>query len=212
MREHQEKVPFDYIVDKFSKMDPNVIATTLGIPYNETNKSFVLEMMKETYKVFYPSGKVYTASGEEITSYVLKTIIVRYLVNGKGTSLTGKYITYKEIKDGQIYYPNFYKRTILRLSQLYSENKEVFRKNAELVKAKFLEQGDLSFSFDFMKNVNFLFVFYDEDEEFDASANILMDQNIEDYYNAEDLAVVVDVAIEYFLYGYIPRELGMYSF
>ena len=63
-----------------------------------------------------------------------------------------------------------------------------------------------------MKNVNFLFVFYDEDEEFDASANILMDQNIEDYYNAEDLAVVVDVAIEYFLYGYIPRELGMYSF
>ncbi len=212
MREHQEKVPFDYIVNKFSEMDPNVMATTLGLSYDEASKSFELEMMKENYKVLHPSGQVYTVFGEEITSYVLKTIIVRYLVNGMGTPLTGKYITYKEIKDGQIYYPNFYKRTVLRLAQLYSENKEAFRKNAKLVKAKFLNQGDLSFSFDFMKNVSFLFVFYDEDEEFDASANILMDQNTEGYYNAEDLAVVVDVAIEYFLGGFIPGNLGMYSF
>lgn len=212
MRQHQEKVPFDYIVNKFIQMDPNDIATTLGIPYDEESKSFELEMMKVPYKVLYPSGQVYTISGEEITSYVLKTIIVRYLVNGKGSPLSEDYITYKEIRDGQVYYPNFYKRTILRLAQLYDENKEAFRKNAELVKAKFLDQGDLSFSFDFMKNVNFLFVLYDADEEFEASANILMDQNVEGYYNAEDLAVVVDVAIEYFLGGFIPPELGMYTF
>ena len=58
------------------------------------------------------------------------------------------------------------------------------------------KQGDISSKFEFMNNVYITFVLWQGDEELPASANILFDRNIEYYFNAEDLAVVGDVAIE----------------
>jgi hypothetical protein len=40
-----------------------------------------------------------------------------------------------------------------------------------------------------------------------------MDKNIECHFNAEDLAVIPDIAVEYFVHrGTIPPDLGMYHF
>lgn len=210
LREHQEKVPFDFIIKKFAEMDPESIAKTLGIPYYDVEKCFELNLMGQDYKIVFPTGEVFNSNLDEVTSYVLKTIFIRYLVNGKGTALSKNYISYKEIQDGQVYYTNFYKRTILRLADVYNQDPVSFLYNLNTLDANILTKGDLSFSFDFMKNVNFQFILYDEDEEFKATANILMDQNVEDYFNAEDLALVVDVAIEFFIHGEVPKDLGMY--
>lgn len=210
MRVHQEKVPFDFILKKFVEMDPESISNALGVPYCDKEECFELNLMGQDYKIIFPTGEVYNSNLDEVTSCVLKTILIRYLVNGKGTSLTNNYISYKEIQDGQVYYPNFYKRTILRLADIYNQDPASFLDKSNALDANILDKGDLSFSFDFMKNVNFQFILYDEDEEFEATANILMDQNIEDYFNAEDLAVVVDVAIEFFIHGEVPMDLGMY--
>ncbi|MPW26787.1 DUF3786 domain-containing protein [Alkalibaculum sp. M08DMB] len=211
MREHQEKVPFDFIVNKFAEIKPESISRKLDIPYNSNNNTFALYLMGKLYTVNYPTGEVYDNNGETVKSYVVKTILLRYLVNGNGVPLTNKYISYKDIQDGQIYYTNFYKRTILRLAKIYGEKSEIFLKNLGTLNVEIMEKGDLSFAFEFMKNISFKFVLYKADDEFETTANILMDQNTEDYFNAEDLAVVVDVAIDYFIHGKIHNELGMYN-
>jgi hypothetical protein len=56
-------------------------------------------------------------------------MFLRYLVNGKGVSPTGKNITFKEISGGHVYYHNFYNRTILRLAKLYGNNLEGLEKS-----------------------------------------------------------------------------------
>ncbi|NLM52197.1 MAG: DUF3786 domain-containing protein [Firmicutes bacterium] len=212
MREHQEKVPFLYILEKFQQQDLQDLCQGKGLNYDEKQNVITVNVMSENYDVFYPSGKVFKEDGREVTSYLLKTVLLRYLVNGKGTKPTFKFISYKEIKDGQVYYPNFYKRTIQRLAQLYEADPDLFDFPDKLERIP-MPRGDLAFAFEFLPNVYFQFILYRGDDEFPASANILMDANIEDYFNAEDLAVVVDIAIEYFVHkGTIPPDLGMYHF
>ncbi|MFZ7120781.1 MAG: DUF3786 domain-containing protein [Eubacteriaceae bacterium] len=213
MRVEQEKIPFQYIQKLFSKLSPESISKRTSIIYDIDHKIFKTIVMGKKYHIHYPSGNVWDENGDSVTSYVLKTIFLRYLVNGKGTLLTGNYITYREITDGNIYYTNFYNRTILRLAKIYDNNHNIFQDNISNINVKMHNNGDFAFSFDFLKNIRFMFVLYKGDEEFPSSANILFDSNIEDYFNAEDLAVVVDVAIEYFANeGKIPKSLGMYSF
>lgn len=211
MREHQEKIPYTYIQNKYKYANIDDLCFSEEIIYNKKKYTFIVDMMGIKYNIEYPSGNIYLNNGDEITSYVLKTILLRYLVNGKGKQPTNQFITYKELQDGQVYYPNFHKRTIMRLGKLYDNNPEYF--DIDCPEKSLKELGDMSFSFKFLPNIYFLFVMYAGDEEFSPSANILMDKNIEDYFNAEDLAVVVDVAIDFFLNGgYIPKDLGMYDF
>lgn len=213
MRIEQEKIPFEYIQKLFFKLSPESISKRTSIEYDMEHKIFKTIVMGKKYHIHYPSGNVWDEKGDIITSYVLKTIFLRYLVNGKGTPLTGNYVTYREITDGNVYYTNFSNRTIKRLAKIYDNNYNIFQDKFSNINAYIHNNGDFAFSFNFLKNIRFMFVLYKGDEEFPSSANILFDSNIEDYFNAEDLAVVVDVAIEYFINGCsVPKNLGLYSF
>jgi len=212
LREHQEKVPYLYILEKFQEQSLQELCKGKGLTYDESRNVITVKLMSENYDVYYPSGKVFKEDGSEVTSYLLKTVILRYIVNGKGTKPTFRFISYKEIQDGQVYYPNFYKRTIKRLAQLYDHDPTLFDFPDKLERLP-MSRGDLSFTFEFLPHVYFQFILYRGDDEFPAGATILMDANTEDYFNAEDLAVVVDIAIEYFVHkGTIPPDLGMYHF
>ena len=53
---------------------------------------------------------------------------------------------------------------------------------------------------------------WEKDEEFPPAANILFDQNIQFYFDAEDLAVVPDVAIDIIKNkGIMPDWIGLYK-
>ncbi|MFZ7133434.1 MAG: DUF3786 domain-containing protein [Eubacteriales bacterium] len=211
MREPQEKVPFDFILNKFSNMNTIEINKNSLVPYHQEKAAFCIKLMGIKYYIHHPDGETFTEYGSRVDSYVIKTILLRYLVNGKGAMPSGRYITFKEIRDGQVYYPNFYKRTIMRLARLYDDHPNIFKKPLS-IPIKEHDKGDYSFSFEFLPHVIFLFVLYKRDEEFPANANILMDAAIQHYFNAEDLAVIVDVAIHFFVNkGKIQHGLGMYD-
>ena len=210
LRDPQLKIPYDFILNRFAQCNPHEISPKVKIPYICDENNFILKFMGDEIKINYPNGTTSYMNGALIPSYVLKTIFLRYLVNGTGKKPTGTFITYKEIQDGQIYYPNFYKRTIRCLAQIYQKTPEIFNEKYS-VPVIVHEHGDFSFSFEFLPNVMFMFILYEGDDEFPAEANILMDSNIEDYFNAEDLAVVVDVAIAYFINkGKVSEDLRMY--
>lgn len=191
------------------KCNPDELSQKLEIPYIKDEKNFLFRFMGNEVRINHPSGTIWYGDEELVLSYMLGTILLRYLVNGTGKNPTGTFITYKDIKDGQVYYPNFHKRTIGWLAQLYQNKPEIFHEKYPLPVTEH-EHGDFSFSFEFLPNVIFMFILYEQDEEFPAEANVLMDSNIEDYFNAEDLAVVVDVAIAYFINkGKVPANFGM---
>ncbi len=212
MDDRQGRVPYEYIRDIFQKTDPKKMSKFTGNEYDEDNSAFTLKLINKTYKVEYPSADIYNEDGKKVNSYIIKIMVLRYLVNGKGISQTGKDITFKDINGGHVYYKNFYNRTILRLAKIYGNNLNQFEKDFENIKCEKTGMGDLAYKFEFLKNVFFTFIIWEGDEEFDPSANVLFDNNIEYYFNAEDLAVVVDIAIAFIKNkGKLPIDLGMYK-
>ncbi|NTW71153.1 MAG: DUF3786 domain-containing protein [Eubacteriaceae bacterium] len=208
----QGRVPYEFALERFQKLDIHEIVDRLGLPPTDEGSRILVNLMGKDYVVSCPDGRVYDSRMNEVSSYILRILILRYLVNGKGSQLTGRNITFKEISNGQIYYPNFNRRTIKKLADTFDGNEEIYTGAQNLPGFLKIKSGDFSISFDFMKNVQITFICWHGDEELPPSANILFDANIEDYFDAEDLAVVGDVAISYFLKGgQIPEDLGMYD-
>lgn len=213
MSDRQGRVPYEYIRDIFQKTDPNKMSKLTGNEYDKDKNEFTLNIVNKNYKVKHPSGDTYNENGEKVNSYIIKIMILRYLVNGEGVFQTGRDITFKDINGGHVYYKNFYNRTILRLANIYGNNLNKFEEDFKNIKCEKINMGDRAYKFEFLKNVFFTFIIWEGDEEFNPSANVLFDSNIEYYFNAEDLAVVVDIAISFIENkGTLPFDLGMYDF
>ena len=209
MREHQEKIPYLYIKEKFGRLDLAALCAGKKVDCDPAHGTVKVKLLGEDYKISHPGGEVYAPGSREVTSYVLKTILLRYLVNGRGTGPTGCYISFRELQDGHLFYPAFYHRTVRRLAQLSLQPERLLSLPPVLRR---LPYGDLSFAFTFLPDVIFAFIFYRGDEEFPPGANILMDSNIEAYFTAEDIAVVADGAVDYFQSGgKISPQAGLYD-
>lgn len=211
--DRQGRVPYEYIQNIFAKEDPIQISEQSGICYYENDHYFKIKIMGREYTVKHPEGKVYDLKSQiEIKAYTIRTLVLRYLVNSKNVPVFNMDITYKEIPGGLVYYKNFYNRTILKLAKIFSDDLETLREDALSIGGELIKKGDAACRFEFINNVYITFIVWHGDDELDASANILFDKNIEYYFNAEDLAVVGDVAIELLKNkGEIPNWIGLYQ-
>lgn len=211
--DRQGKVPFEFIRDIFKDSDPILMAELSGTIYDKKRQSFIVKLMGKDYLVRYPSGEVLIKNENKIiSSYAIKTTLLRYLVNAKGIPPTGKSITYKEIPGGYVYYSNFYERTILKLVEIYGNNMDLFIEDGQKLGAEKAKIGDVAYRFQFLNNIYMTFILWRGDDEIQPSGNILFDFNTQYYFNAEDLAVVGDIAIAGFEgHGNLPLWRGVYQ-
>ena len=209
----QGRVPFEYIRDIFSKENPIYISQQSAIIYDKVKRLFKLKIMGREYTVSHPEATMIDIENErEIKAYTIKTIVLRYLINSRAIPVFNKDITYKEVKGGLVYYRNFYNRTILKLAKMFCDNLEELGVLAKIIGGEVLNKGDAACKFEFINNVYITFIVWQGDDELPCSANILFDQNINYYFNAEDLAVIGDVAIELIKNkGEIPKWIGLYQ-
>jgi len=189
-------MPYDYVKAKLKNCDPLEIACKSGVEYDRIKKIFQLSVMGKMYVVQYPSGNVYDKDLNEVGDYQLKTLILRYLINSQGGSPTGKDISYRDVPGGQVYYRNFQGRCVRRLAGTFGKNIDDLEKVMAKVPSVQTDYGDISFRFQFINQVYITFILWQGDDEFPASANIIFDGNVSCYFDAEDLAVVCDIAID----------------
>lgn len=211
--DRQGKVPFEYIRNIFKNCDPFRMAEFSGTLYDEKKKNFTVFFMGRNYIVTFPEGRLIDKdTNKDVESYAIKTIILRYLVNAKGIPPTKKYITYKEIPGGHVYYSNFYNRTILKLVKIYGNNIDEFHKAAKKIRAEKIDICNTAYRIRFLNEVYISFIIWPGDEEINTSGNILFDLNTIYYFDAEDLAVIGEIAIDIFKnYGNLPNWKGLYQ-
>ena len=58
-----------------------------------------------------------------------------------------------------------------------------------------VKMGDVAYSFEIMDGLSMIFIFWEGDEEFQPSAQILFSDNFASVFKAEDLAVAGDISI-----------------
>lgn len=211
-KDRQGKVPYEYIKDIYKTQDPVRMAKLSGTVYDATQNKFQIMLMGKNYTIEYPTAKMLDEDNNEIESYTIRTIILRYLINAKGIEATGKDITYKEVPGGHVYYSNFYNRTVLQLAKTYGHNIEAFKVSTKKINGKPLKIGDVACRFQFLNNIYMTFIVWEGDEEFSPAANILFDFSTQYYFDAEDLAIVGDIAVAAFKkQGDLPKRIGLYQ-
>ncbi len=142
----------------------------------------VLHYLAEERDVSDPGG-----TGVELWE---KIIILHYLQKATGKEPSGNIISYKDIPDGRLYWPNFVGRVHRPLIKAFGSHPQMLTKTAEKFEGKPYEKGDAAALIPALPRVSLLYIIWGADEEFSADAACLFDERITDYLPAEDVTVL----------------------
>ena len=180
---HKEEVPFEHYLDKFHTLDPKEAAQRLNILYDESAKKFQLRFLGHLYEVEYPDFHVTVLDKPQedmekdllMTSLPAQTFIMRYLLEGQYIASSGKFMTFREVPTYGL--------------KAFSEAME------KIPGCEKIDMGDVAYEFELVNGYRMRFIFWEGDEEFPPSAQILYSDNFQFGFHAEDMVVAGDLSI-----------------
>jgi hypothetical protein len=147
----------------------------------------------EEYTVTLPEMNVSKENDENEIPFREKVLILHYLAQAKGTSPSGKYITFRELPEGPVYFRTFSKRTIQPLVKNFGEDPSRLLDIGKEFGGIPSEPGDISLAIPAFKRVLVTIVIWKGDEEFPPEGSVMFDSNIQDYLTTEDVTVLSEV-------------------
>jgi hypothetical protein len=161
--------------------------------YLPAEKSVIIEHLNRSYRISIPSGEVALVNDTEAVPVRDKILILHYFTRAKGTSLTGKIITYKELQEGINYYPTFFKRAIEPVIKNFKDEPQKLLDAAKIMGGQKVEYGDTAITVNAFPRVPMTIVLWRGDKEFPADGNIMFDSTITDYLPTEDITILCEV-------------------
>jgi len=158
----------------------------------DSQKVITVEYLNRQYEVALPDIEISLKDSEEAVPLRDKILILHYLTQAKGTPLSNKTITYKELPEGIIYFPTFAKRAIKPLTDHFGKEPRRLIDIAALLGGKKAEYGDAAVTINAFSHVPITLVIWQADEEFRPEASILFDSTISDYLTTEDIHVLCE--------------------
>lgn len=202
-KDSKERIPFEHYLELFQKADPEETAKRCNLPYDAETKSFRVRLMGVEYTVSWPSYEIRHTEEEQIGYYPLETkanariLLLRYLTEGAAVPTAGKFLTYREVPWGEVYFKQFQGRCLFRLAFGFGNRLPEFRRIMERVGAAPIGSGDAGYELEFMPGLKLRLILWEGDDEFPPSAQILFSDNFPiAFTQGEDMAVVGDVSID----------------
>lgn len=195
---NKELVPLEHYLEVYRKSDPEEISARTGMPYDRERQVFHVTFLGRSYEAAYPEFHVKCLDEKGIYSPLTaanpaKILVIRFLLEGAASVSTGKFLTYREVPWGEVYYRQFNGRCMMRLAFSYGNRLEQFRKASEAMGAEPVKAGDEGRQFEIFPGYFVQFLLWEGDEEFPPSSQILFSDNFPAAFHAEDLVVVCDV-------------------
>ena len=164
-----------------------------GAKYIPSEKAITIDHLNQSYRISFPDGDVSLASGEEAVPVRDKILILHYFTRARGTPLSGKLITYKELPDVINYYPTFFKRAIDPIVNHFGKEPSRLPDVAETLGGHKADYGDIAVTINAFSRVPVTIVLWQGDEEFAPDGNIMFDSTIPDYLPTEDITVLCEI-------------------
>lgn len=200
-KDNKERIPLEHYLEEYRKIDPKEAALRCGVPYDEEKQQFHIRLMGYHYLVAHPEFAIQKEQEEEEGAFLLldsvpaKIIVLRFLISGQAVKSSGKYLTYREVPWGEVYFRQFEGRCLMRLKFSFGFKLEQFSAAMEKMGARKIAMGDVAYEFEFINGLHVRFILWAGDDEFPPSSQILFEDNFPYAYQAEDLAVVGDISI-----------------
>lgn len=202
------EVALRLVREKWRALDPVEQSRRCGADLVEQGGEAIasLPFLYRQVEVTHPAGEFCFGGGEGQPAMWEQILILHYLTSEGEASSSEKLIAYNELPDGKFYDAAFQKRTKNYLLGVFGRAPDLLRAAAKAVGADITEMGDISFRLQAFPNLRLQIIMWQGDDEFPPDASILLEERIQSYLNAEDVAVLGGMAVG--LLAKTARKIG----
>ena len=150
--------------------------------YDSHLHCYQAHVLNELYRVFPREMAIHRPDDRKAPlSIELRLLILQYLVQAKELSLAGKWITEKELKNGEMFYRGVHSLEMFKnpLEEKFGNCPGHFLEAGLSVGGAKVDYGDVGLKFQVLPRIPVLFILWAADDEFPAKLTILFDPTIE---------------------------------
>lgn len=187
--ESNYKVAYDYEWKRLQQRDFNKVAKIRNVKYNEEKNEFTIKVFNRDYILNCNDETIRRSDDNYIPSAETGVMIVNYLsFTETDIDRSNKWVSLKEIPNGgMMFYPAFYKSSIVNLIKTFGEDSKSFKQCAQKLGGKEIKMGDIAFEFEVFPKVFSRVVIWEGDDEIEASATVLFDSSVQFIMHVESI-------------------------
>lgn len=188
VREYAHELAYKLALERLAGID-NIEqqCRNSGTQYIPSEKAVIIDHLNQSYRISLPDGGVSFMTGGEAVPMRDKILILHYFTQAKGTPLSHKNITYKELPEGINYFPVFAKRAIQPVVTFFGSEPEQLLKTAEILGGSKADYGDVAVTISAFSRVPVTIVLWHGDAEFAPEGSLMFDSTISDYLTNDDI-------------------------
>ena len=153
-----------------------------------------LPVLEDALSVHLPDGRVLTSTARAVCPQ-WQLIVLHYLAARARPLVSVPALTFADLPDGLTYASVYQPRVIGRLCATAGRNADSLRPAAIALGAAPVDAGDMAFDFDIFPRLTLRLVWHAPDDEFDASATILLPRDITELLTTEDIVVLSELLV-----------------
>lgn len=187
--ESNYKVAYDYEWKRLQQRDFNKVSKIRNVKYNEEKNEFTIKVFNRDYILNCNDETIRRSDDSYVPSAETGVMIVNYLsFTETDIHRSNKWVSLKEIPNGgMMFYPAFYKSSIVNLIKTFGEDSKSFKQCAQKLGGKEIKMGDIAFEFEVFPKVFSRVVIWEGDDEIEASATVLFDSSVQFIMHVESI-------------------------
>jgi len=191
--ESQLSVRLQELRQQIRRKDPETLARLSGASWKwigNDHAELLFPFFEKELRLAYPDGLITDVhSGQGLPAYQ-QAMILYYFHTSDGTPLQGKWISFSELPEGRFYQQAFQGYSGNVLSNLFQDDLTGFEKAAQIVGGERMPFGQLAFRFLALPRVPLLVAYWQGDEDFPPSCQVLFDESVSHYLPTDVCAIL----------------------
>ena len=190
-REEAVELAYTSAQKELGTADPTEVAERSGAEWHQDEGYLELPFLNSRYRVSLPDAMVRDEAGEE-PPLVRRVLILHYLLQAHGTGLAGRWVDFRSIPGGAVYYPVFRGRVISRLVRMFGERPRDLISAAAPLGGQPIEMADVGVEIPAFPRVPVVLALWEASEEFGPEGAVMFDDSLPTYLETEDAIVVCE--------------------
>ncbi len=158
----------------------------------DSKKEIIIQYLNQPYLITLPNIEISLMDSADEIPTRDKLLILHYFNSAKGTPTANNVITFRELPEGSVYNPTFYKRTIEPLLNYFGKDPHLLVDVSEKLGGHKADYGDAAVTISAFSHVPITIILWRGDDELAPQGSVLFDATISDYLPTEDITVLCE--------------------
>jgi hypothetical protein len=174
-------------------MDPTEVAQRAGVERHEVQAGggFEVAFLNQRYQVLLPAAQVRDTKNEE-PPLVRRVLILHYLIQAQGKELARRWVDFRSLPGGVVYYPVFRGRVIARLVRMFGERPQDLISAAAPLGGQPIAMAEVAVEIPAFPRVPVVLALWKPSEEFGPEGTVMYDDALPAYLETEDAIIVCE--------------------